>query len=223
MRKQFFLYLIFVNSVIFLIFYASYLFSGSNPLLYLRFGAQFGPIVSSDQWYRIVTAMFMHGGVLHLLFNMYALYILGNYVESIYGSYRFLVFYLSTGIIGNIATHLFYYNSISVGASGAIFGLVGVLFLAGFRKDTPFFLKSVTGSALLPMIIFNIVLGFIPGTGINNAAHIGGLLSGMLFGYIFPVYDNYRFRNVWRILAYVLIGVVVLSFLGLIYFNLFGR
>lgn len=211
-----YLYLILVNSLILLIFYVFKTFFIKSDLAYLLFGAQYGPLIKSGQWYRIITAMFMHGGFLHLAFNMYALYIIGNYAEGIYGTYRFITYYFITGIVGNVATHIFYYDSLSVGASGAIFGLVGVLFGAGFRKDTPFFLKPITGSALLPMIVINVVLGFIPGSGINNAAHIGGLLTGILLGYALPVYDNYRSQKIWKVLAYVLMGLTVISYVLLV-------
>ncbi|MCX7653730.1 MAG: rhomboid family intramembrane serine protease [Fervidobacterium sp.] len=207
-----YLYLIMINSLILLVFYITKTFFFKNEIIYLAFGAQYGPLISSGQWYRIITAMFMHGGFLHLGFNMYALYILGNYVEGIYGTYRFLVYYFLSGIIGNIATQIFYYDSLSVGASGAIFGLVGTLFGAGFRKDTPFFLKPITGSALLPMIVLNIILGFVPGSGINNAAHIGGLITGILLGYGLPVYHTYKAERVWKIVAYIIIAIVTTAY-----------
>lgn len=213
MNKQpIYLYLILINSLILLVFYVVKTFFVHSELVYLMFGAQYGPLISDGQWYRVITAMFMHGGFLHLAFNMYALYILGNYVEGVYGTYRFIVYYLVSGIVGNIATQIFYYDSLSVGASGAIFGLVGSLFGAGFRKDTPFFLKPITGSALLPMIVLNIALGFIPGSGINNAAHIGGLLTGMVLGYSLPVYHTYRAEKIWKTLAYILIGIVFFAY-----------
>lgn len=216
-RRQFYMYIILIDSLILLAFYVTQTFYRVGDTAYLLFGAQYGPFVDQGEWWRIVTAMFMHGGFLHLAFNMYALYILGSYAEGIYGSYRFLSYFIITGIAGNVATHYFYHDSLSVGASGAIFGLVGALFASGFRKDTPFFLKPITGSALLPMIIINIALGFIPGSGINNAAHIGGLLTGMLLGYAIPVYSSYRAERFWKTLATLLLILVVISFGMLVY------
>ena len=216
-KRQAYMYIILFDSLILLMFYVVKTFFINSETVYLLFGAQYGPSVSKGEWYRIVTAIFMHGGFLHLAFNMYALYILGNYAEGIYGTYRFISYFLITGIVGNIATHFFYYDSLSVGASGAIFGLVGALFGAGFRKDTPFFLKSITGSALLPMIVLNVALGFIPGSGINNAAHIGGLLSGMLLGYVIPVYSSYRSEKIWKVISITLIAIVILSYIMLVY------
>ncbi len=209
---------------------------------YLLFGAQVGVIVSRcGEWFRLFTAMFVHGGLLHLLFNMYALYYLGNLVEYTYGIWRFLVFYFASGFIGNVATQIFYSSSISLGASGAIFGLAGVLLSAGFRSDTPIFLRPYTGAALLPMIIFNIIYGFIPGSGINNAAHIGGLLTGMIFGYITrvpyhsnvsvkellfrmrykdfwtnPWYRNLRREFLWFLTGLIFVIMVTVSFILLI-------
>ncbi len=215
-RQPAYLYLILINSAILLLFYVVKSFFIQSDIVFLLFGAQYGPLVSQGQWYRIITAMFMHGGFLHLAFNMYALYILGSNAEALYGTYKFLSFYLLSGIVGNIATQIFYYDSLSVGASGAIFGLVGALFGAGFRKDTPFYVKPLTGTALLPMIILNIVLGFMPGSGINNAAHIGGLVTGMILGRALPVYTSYKAERVWKIITYSLVGITVLSYVLLI-------
>lgn len=210
------MYLILINSLVLLGFYVTRAALNKDNIVYILFGAQYGPLVARGEWFRLATAMFMHGGFLHLAFNMYALYILGSYVESIYGTDRFLSYYFLTGLAGNLATHVFYYNSLSVGASGAIFGLVGALFGAGFRRDTPFYLRPITGTALLPMIVLNIILGFIPGTNINNAAHIGGLLAGVILGFFLPVHDNYRTRLLWRFIARVLVVFFGLSYVLLI-------
>lgn len=194
----------------------------NEAYLFLKFGAQFGPLVARGEWYRTITAIFVHGGILHLLFNSYALLYFGTIVESIYGSEKFVASYLSSGLIGNIATQLFYYGSVSVGASGAIFGLVGMLFILGFKRDAPFYARSFTGYALLPMIIYNVVFGFLPGSGINNAAHLGGFFAGVLIGYLVkPLPAIYSRRRsmfyVWRTIAIVFGALVVYSFFMLIF------
>ncbi|HOJ87601.1 MAG TPA: rhomboid family intramembrane serine protease [Pseudothermotoga sp.] len=196
----------------------------NQAYLYIRFGAQYGPLVSNGEWYRVITAIFVHGGLLHLLFNSYALFYFGNIVESIYGVEKFVFIYLLTGVVGNLATQFLYYRAISVGASGSIFGLVGVLFALGFRRDTPFFMRQFTGYTLLPMIIFNIVYGFIPGSGINNAAHIGGFVTGMALGYIMTPRPAYSFWKksitiVWKTVALLCAGLVVLCFILLVGFS----
>ncbi len=194
----------------------------NEAYLLLKFGAQYGPLVASGEWYRTVTAIFVHGGILHLLFNSYALFYFGSVVEAIYGPEKFIVSYLLTGLVGNIATHLLYYRSVSVGASGAIFGLVGMLFILGFKREARFYAGAVTGYALLPMIIFNIVYGFLPGSNINNAAHLGGFFSGVLLGYLIkPIPSIYsRTRSAflaWRA-ASIALGILVLySFMMLVF------
>nr|WP_083815764.1 rhomboid family intramembrane serine protease [Pseudothermotoga thermarum] len=196
----------------------------NQAYLLIRLGAQYGPLVSGGEWYRVITAMFVHGGLLHLLFNSYALFYFGTIVESIYGTEKFVIFYLLAGAVGNLATHVFYYRSISVGASGAIFGLVGILFALGFRRDTPIFMRQFTGMALLPMIIFNVVYGFMPGSNINNAAHLGGFLAGMAIGYFAdprPVYASWKrgSRIFWKAAAILSCLFVAFCFFMLIFFS----
>jgi rhomboid protease GluP len=217
MRRESYIYLILVNVVILFAMEITKLYTSNDLMVYIWFGAQYGPLVSNGQWYRLITSMFVHGGFIHLLFNMYALYFLGRIVEGVYGVDKFLTFYFLSGLVGNIGTQIFYYGSLSVGASGAIFGLVGVLFAAGFRKDTPYALKPLTGSALLPMILINIVFGFMPGTNINNAAHLGGFLTGMVLGYFIPTYDySWKVRKIWKFTRILILTIFGVSFLFLI-------
>ncbi len=212
-------------AVVVLMFFVQNFSSLSNQAyLYIRFGAQYGPLVSNGEWYRLVTAIFVHGGFLHLLFNSYALFYFGSIVESVYGVEKFVFAYFLTGVAGNLATHFFYYRAISVGASGAIFGLVGMLFALGFRRDTPFFMRQLTGYALFPMIIFNIIYGLIPGSNINNAAHIGGFITGMVLGRVITPRPAYSFWKksiafAWKAVALICAGIVVLCFILLVGFS----
>ncbi|MBO8160370.1 MAG: rhomboid family intramembrane serine protease [Thermosipho sp. (in: Bacteria)] len=216
MKGKSFYYLILINVVILLLMEIVKVVTSENVMVYIWFGAQFGPLVSGGQWYRLITSMFVHGGFIHLIFNMYALFYLGRIVESVYGTDKFLSYYFLSGLVGNLATQIFYYKSLSVGASGAIFGLVGVLFAAGFRKDTPYVLKPITGTVFLPMILINIILGLMPGTNINNAAHIGGFLTGMLLGYFIPVYNySYKIKKLMFYLRITFMILVVVSFVFL--------
>ncbi|MGJ8454637.1 rhomboid family intramembrane serine protease [Pseudothermotoga sp. U03pept] len=215
-----------INAVVAILMFFVESFTGvrTQAYLFIRFGAQYGPLVANGEWYRMVTAIFVHGGLLHLLFNSYALFYFGNIVESVYGVEKFIFVYLITGVAGNVATHFLYYKAISVGASGSIFGLVGVLFALGFRRDTPFFMRQFTGYALLPMILFNIIYGFIPGSGINNAAHVGGFATGMLLGYFLTPRPAYAFWKrsatiIWRTIALSCALLVVLSFVLLAGFS----
>lgn len=216
--------ILFVNVMIMLLMMITRLTSWfrNEAYLLLSFGAQYGPLVARGEWYRTVTAIFVHGGILHLLFNSYALFYFGTIVESIYGSEKFFVSYLLSGLVGNVATHLLYYRSVSVGASGAIFGLIGMLFILGFKREAPFYARSITGYALLPMIIFNVVYGFLPGSNINNAAHLGGFFTGIAIGYLIkPVPSIYSRRRstflTWRTAAMLLGALVAYSFVMLVF------
>ncbi|MEV0728505.1 rhomboid family intramembrane serine protease [Polymorphospora sp. NPDC050346] len=138
-------------------------------------GTLIGGIVQGE-YYRMFTSLFLHYGVLHLLMNMWALWVLGRNLESALGPLRFLGLYLLSGLGGSVAVYYFAPNALTAGASGAIFGLFAGLFLLLRRmgRDT---------SAVLPVIIINIVFTFaVP--GISIAGHLGGMVVGGLVGTI---------------------------------------
>lgn len=214
--------LILINVLVFLLMFT---IGGSGVFTDIRwllvFGAHFGPLmIEEGQWFRLITSMFIHGGLMHIFFNMYVLYIFGNLAEKVYGSYKFLTIYVSTGIIAGLATLIVNPVTISVGASGAIFGLIGLLFGTGFRKDTPSLLKSITGTTLLPMILINVFLGFtVP--SINNAAHLGGLFSGFAFGLLTPVLKHYSRYSLWKFSYATSLFILIGSFASLLAFIIF--
>ena len=145
----------------------------------LDHGALLGLLVRQGEWWRIVTGAFLHGGLLHIALNMFALYQVGRFVESVTGPVRMLAIYLVAMVGSGIAVTFFQPDAPTVGASGAIFGLFGALVAIGLRLGRP-------GRALitqtLPIIIINLVFGFsVP--NISNAGHIGGLLSGFVAGF----------------------------------------
>lgn len=148
-------------------------------------GAKDNSAIDGGQWWRLLTPMVLHGGVLHLLFNSWALYALGPGVEAAYGARRFLTIYLLAGLAGSMASYLFNPGPLSVGASGAIFGLLGALAARVFTA------RSMLGreatkmqfGQIGSMIAINLVFGFTV-DGIDNAAHIGGLLVGALVGLV---------------------------------------
>lgn len=147
----------------------------------LLHGAKINGLVWGGQWWRLISATFLHGGVLHLAFNAYALFVLGPVVERLYGSRRFFWMYMVCGVVSSLASLLFTAGA-SVGASGAIFGMLGVLLVFGLknRAELPPRVSRAFGVGLLPWVVINVVIGFIPGLQIDNAAHIGGLLTGVL-------------------------------------------
>lgn len=146
-----------------------------------KFGAFNGPSVLSGDYYRLVTSMFLHGGIIHVTLNMFVLIQSANGIEEQMGKMKFLLFYLLTGITGNILSLYFSDpRSISIGASGALFGIMGCyLFIALFRPNV---LIRGARQKIVIMIAINLALSFaIP--YINKSAHIGGLLSGFLLSF----------------------------------------
>jgi rhomboid protease GluP len=185
--------------------------NGADTSTLIQFGAQYGPYVSNGEWYRLITANFLHGGLMHLFFNSYALFYFGIIVERVYTSQKFVFIYLLSGLAGNLLTQVFYSAVPSVGASGAIFGLIGLMFSAGINGSIQGRLKGFAGTALLPMILINLFLGFtVP--GINNIAHIGGLATGFLLGFVLSPNTSFQIwqRQLWVIVQYVSVILVII-------------
>lgn len=153
------------------------------PLLYGQSEAmiaQFcvhGPSIRYGQYYRLFTGMFLHGSIFHLIFNSYALYVIGSQIESFLGKFKFVIIYLAGGLMGSLFSITFNGNTASIGASGAIFGLMGALVYFGYHYRV--YLGNVIKSQIIPLIVFNLVLGFVM-SGVDNSAHIGGLIGGTL-------------------------------------------
>lgn len=136
----------------------------------------YGPLIRLGEYYRLITGIFLHGNILHLLFNCYALWIIGSQIESFMGKWKYLIIYLFSGPMGSLFSITFS-NYASIGASGAIFGLLGSMLYFGYHYRV--YLGNVVRSQIIPLIILNLVFGFIL-TGVDNFAHIGGLLGGVL-------------------------------------------
>ncbi|ASN05233.1 rhomboid family intramembrane serine protease [Virgibacillus necropolis] len=142
----------------------------------IKYGAKYNPAILDGEWWRIISSMFLHIGLLHIFMNMLALYYLGATVERIYGSVRFLTIYMLAGIGGGLASFAFTTN-VSAGASGALFGLFGALLFFGLMNKK-LFLQTM-GKGILFIIGFNLIFGFsVP--QIDNGAHIGGLVTGFI-------------------------------------------
>lgn len=148
----------------------------------LNAGANYGPYTKSGEWWRLLTCMFLHGGLMHVLANMYGLLFVGIFLEPLLGRTRYLISYLLTGILASVASIGWYDATVSVGASGAIFGLYGIfLALLLTKVFHPDFAKSFLISISI-FVGFNLLMGL--AGGIDNAAHIGGLLSGFVIGLV---------------------------------------
>ena len=156
--------------------------------------------VAHGEVWRLLTIVLVHDPdfLLHLLFNMYALYIVGPIVEQLYGARRFLLFYVLAAVGGSLASFAFGAGQFAVGASGAIFGLFGILFVAT-RAHHPALDRR--GSALVGQIgmllVINLVFGFAAGSQIDNAAHLGGLATGALLGLAFVPGRARTLRSFW--------------------------
>ena len=147
------------------------------------YGANFGPWTAAGEWWRLLSSVFLHGGLLHLVFNCIILANIGTFLEPLLGRWVYALLYMVTGIMASTTSLIFNFGAVSVGASGAIFGLYGFfmalllsnIFKPEFRNQ---FLKGT-----LVFVGINLALGFtVP--MIDNAAHIGGLASGFVLGLI---------------------------------------
>jgi len=177
----------------------------------VHMGALFGPMtVLDNQWWRLFTAMFLHGGMTHLLMNMFSLYLIGRGVEQYFNVTSYLSIYLFSGLLGGLASLYMHPASVGVGASGAIFGIFGAMagfFLAHREKieaHTKAFMKEFA-----IIIGINLVIGFsIP--SVDVSAHVGGLIAGFIGGYV--VSKNPKWVGVYSVVM-ILIMVAVMRYL----------
>jgi len=176
--------LIIINVIVFLVEEAN---GGSTNLeTAIRFGAEYVPYVQMGEYYRLFTACFLHFGFYHLISNMFSLYMLGYYVERIYGKVRFLIIYIIGGIAGNLLTLAVESQtgsySVSAGASGAIFALLGTFLVLALSRR---FKIASLGRVVLAIFI-TIAPGFYDAQ-IGLLAHVGGLIGGFIVSLIlFP-------------------------------------
>ena len=163
-----------------------------NDELINMFGNNY-ELVQNGEFYRLFTCMFVHADILHILFNMIALYSIGPVVERYYGKSKFLLIYLVSGLLGSIFSGVFMTaDSISIGASGAIFGLLGsICYFTYYYRAT---LQGILRGSIMPVIIINLVIGFLS-SSIDLSAHIGGLIGGILISMAIGIGDKHRKSN----------------------------
>ncbi len=185
--------------------------AAGRPRTLLEAGAMVPLLVADGEWWRLITAMFLHIGLLHVAFNSLALLVFGQLIESALGSRRMLALYLVTGFAASVASFTFGSPQIAAaGASGAIFGLLGAWLVYNLRRRSLSLARSNIQSALL-LIGINLVFGFtVP--GIDNVAHIGGLIAGLAAGYAVEGVGKGATRTASRVgglAAIVLVSVVL--------------
>lgn len=183
-----------------------------------EFGAKQNDLINEQhQYWRLITSIFIHIGFIHLFLNNYALLIIGQEIEQIYGSARFVGLYLVTGMIGSVASYVFNPQATSAGASGAIFGLFGVMatFAFKYRKEIPALLSREIRRRVLPIIFINLVFGFSVSI-VDNAAHIGGLVGGIALALVVPYMrpDEKRTAFVWRAFQAICLVLIFVSFVS---------
>ena len=179
--------LVVVNAAVFLLLAAV----SMNPMqipsdLLIRAGGNFAPLVQKGQEWRLLTALFLHGGLLHVGLNMFALHQAGQIIERLFGRAGFALIYVGAGLVGNLASLWWRQGPVSVGASGAIFGVYGALlaYLMLQRGSVPGEVFREMRSGTLGFIGYSLFAGYsLP--GIDNAAHLGGLAGGLLLGAAF--------------------------------------
>ena len=184
--------LIDLNLLVFIVMIASGVgIMSPSTLSLLKWGADFGPLTLTGDWWRAVTCNFIHIGAFHLLMNMYAFMYVGLLLEDLIGSRRMFMSYLLTGLCSAVFSLYMHGETISAGASGAIFGLYGIflafLFFHRIAKEQ----RKALLTSILIFVGYNLVYGM--KAGIDNAAHIGGLLSGFLLGIIYVC--SYKFEK----------------------------
>ena len=174
---------------------------GINTIRLIECGANVGSLVKSGEVYRLISYMFLHAGIIHIFFNMYSLYIVGPQVENFFGKWKFLLIYIISGITGGLLSIALNGEIISVGASGAIFGLFGALLYFGYNYRG--YIGSIIKSQILPIVIYNLLLGFFI-SGIDMWGHVGGLIGGIITANMLGTIENkkYNFSNILLFIIY---------------------
>lgn len=186
------------NILFFLLQWGSEISLGYDLLA--AFGVKANELIVSGQFWRLITPMFLHGSILHLGFNMYALYVLGPGLERNYGHARYAALYFLSGFAGNVFSFMFT-AAPSLGSSTAIFGLLGAQGVFLYRNRE--FLGGAAQRALINVgmiAAINLVIGLQPNSGIDNWGHIGGLIGGSLFAwYAGPMFRVEGFYPPYRL------------------------
>jgi rhomboid protease GluP len=182
----------------------------------LDFGAKYSyAIFALGQWWRLITAGFLHGGLLHIGMNMWVLFDLGVQVEETYGTSRYLVFYFVSTVCGYLASSWWAPNTPSIGASAGIFGLIGAMIALGVRDRSAY--GAMVRSVYTRWAMYGLALGILPSlfgiSFMDNAAHIGGISSGFAIAYVAgtPRFSR-TVEGFWRAAAGIALALTALAF-----------
>lgn len=176
-----------------------------NSYTLIRFGAKVNILVATGEYWRLVTPIFIHIGLAHIVMNSLFLYYLGNEIERTLGSGRFFIIYLLSGIMGNVTSFAFS-NALSAGASTSLFGLFGVILYLAYKHS---YVRSFQylGKVYGPLIVMNIIFGFLD-SGVDNFGHLGGLLGGFLVTAMVSFRGDRNTSVVERIVAVIAYGAI---------------
>lgn len=183
----------------------------TNNITLLKFGANLDVLVKNGEYYRLFTSIFLHIGIMHLLCNMYSLYIIGREVESLFGKVKYIIIFILSGIFGSVLSIAFSHNVISAGAPGAIFGLLGALLYFGMYYRT--YLGEALVRSIIPILIINLVIGFLS-PGIDMAAHIGGFVGGILVSMMVGIPDKSKTKDIINGTVLTIIYLLFISYLA---------
>lgn len=182
-----------------------------DPRTLLVFGAKYPPAIFAGQWWRLITAGFLHGGLVHILMNSWVLWDLGATVEVFYGAKRYVVIYFLATVFGFLAS-TWWSNALSIGASAGLFGFIGAMIALGLKS------QSTMGAAMkahyTQWAIWGLAMGFLPMFRADNAAHLGGLAAGFVAAYVLgtpKLVDNWQ-EKLLGVLALICLGITGLSF-----------
>jgi membrane associated rhomboid family serine protease len=181
-----------------------YFGSATNGSINSDFGL-FGPAVAGGEWYRLVTAGFLHASIIHVGFNMYILWFLGNLIEPALGPVRFLALYMASLLAGSFGALLLSPNALTVGASGAIFGLMGAAFVMQRARG----IDPMQGG-IGPLILLNLVLSLVL-SNVSIGGHLGGLVGGALAGWLMDQAQDRRRGVALPVAACVAVGVAAVA------------
>jgi membrane associated rhomboid family serine protease len=187
-------------------------FMNLDLLTLYRFGAKFRQNILEGQWWRIVTAGFLHGGLMHIAMNMWVLMDLGAQVEEVYGTSRYVVIYLCSSV-GGFLLSTYWSDAPSVGASAALFGLIGAMIALGVRSRTS--MGAAIRGMYIRWAIYGLLFGLLKFFHIDNAAHIGGLTTGFALAYLAgtPRIQSAPREQAWRFAAWACVAVTAYCFL----------
>jgi len=187
-------------------------FLNLDPETLLDFGAKFRAYILGGQYWRLVTAGFLHGGLLHIGMNMWVLFDVGAQVETVYGTARYLVIYFVGSVLGFIFSTM-WNPYLSIGASAGLMGLIGAMIAFGIHH------RSAIGAAIrgqyIRWVIYMLIIGILPGLQIDNAAHIGGLAGGFGVAYVAGLQrvEGSWQEKFWQVVAAICVLLTAFSFL----------